>query len=247
MLKVDREYCAILPPEAKERVVAAGYGSIRIAHRTQDSDHFMYMSLVDKDHWHCDLGVPVVVTRQAYEAFYRYSDHGAPWLSEIEGVLHVNEDLPFDELMPKAIGASLTPETEATLRYRSGLPKCYIYVTSPLAMKLTYNDSHPSSTAWALFQSKSSSQPYRYTYTMFNPIDDESINAAVAFIRRYVEHYQGKKIITDFDGQVPRLEASIPLKTHPLKSRDSKAEVVALVDGFNKWIATKLRRINRDW
>jgi hypothetical protein len=244
-LEVDRKFYAVLPPEAKEMVVAAGYGSIRIARRTRDPDHFMYMSLVSKDRWHCDLGIPVVVSRQVYDQFYRHAEHGAPWLREVEGVLHLDEDLPFEQLVPRAIGALLSPEAESTLRYRAGMPRCYLHVVSPLSVKPTYNDSHPSATAWTQFESTRLQQPYRYTYTMFDPTSNESMGAAIAFIQRYVKEHDGKKIITDFDGQRPRLEATIPLTSSPLIH--SKTEVAALVSDYNGWIKRNLSRMGDYW
>jgi len=246
-LEVDSKYYAVLPPEAKERVVAAGYGSIRIARRTRDNDHFMYMSLVNEDGWHCDLGIPVVVSRQVYDQFYRYAEHGAPWLREIEGVLHLDEDLPFEYLVPKAIGALLSPEAEATLRYRAGLPKCYLHVVSPLTVKPTYNDSHPSATAWAQFKCNRRIQPYRYTYTMFDPSAEDSIEMASAFIKGYAKQYDGTKIITDFDGQRPRLEAEIPLTSSPLQYVKNRAKVIKLVRDYDSWIKKKLVDIDRYW
>lgn len=247
-LEVDQKFYAVLPPEAKEEVVAAGYGSIRIARRTRDTDHFMYMSLVDKDKWHCDLGIPVVVSRQVYEQFYRYASHGSPWLREIEGVLHLDEDLPFAQLVPKAIGSLLSPEAESTLRYRAGIPRCYLHVVSPLSVSPTYNDSHPTVTAWAQFQcTRQSRAPYRFTYIMCDPSSHESVETAIAFIQRYVKQYDGTKIITDFDGQRPRLEATIPLTVSPIRSSKSRKEVMSLVRNYDRWISNKLSRVNRYW
>jgi len=241
-LEVNSHFYAVLSPESKKRVVEAGYGSIRIARRTRDSDHFMYMSLVSKDHWHCDLGIPVVVSRQVYEQFYKHAEHGAPWLRQVEGILHIDEDLPFRELVPKAIGAKLSTEAESTLRYRGGLPRCYVHIVSPLAVAPTYNDSHPSATAWAQFETTRRREPYRFTYTMFDPCSHESTEAAVEFIKKYVAEYDGKQIITDFDAQRPQLDASIPLTRSPLKSPEMKARVEHLVDNYDRWISQQLKR-----
>lgn len=245
-LEVDEKFYAVLPPEGKKRVVAAGYGTIRIARRMRDADHFMYMSLVSKDKWHCDLGIPVVVSRQVYNKFYQYAEHGSPWLREIEGVLHLDEELPFEKLIPRAIGALLSPEAESTLRYRAGLPRCYLHVVSPLSVKPTYNDSHPMATAWTQFQS-TRREPYMYTYTMFDPTSNDSTESAIAFIQHYVREYGGRKIITDFDGQQPRLEAEIPITSSPLKSRKSKEKVAELVADYDSWIKQKLRRSEHYW
>lgn len=248
ILEVNELFVSVLPPEQKKSVVEAGYGSIRIARRSHDTDHFMYMSLVGKDHWHCDLGVPVVVSRQVYEQFYTHAEHGAPWLRQVEGVLHLDEDLPFEMLVPKAIGAQLSPESEATLRYRGGLPRCYVHIVSPLSVDPTYNDSHPSATAWAQFETRRRRRsPYRYTYTMFDPSSTESTEVAVAFVKRYAERYDGKQMITDFDGQRPKLDALIPLTSAPLRSPKLKPKVEHLVANYDKWISEEMKRLARYW
>jgi len=100
----------------------------------------MLMSLTTADHWLCDYGIPVVVSKPVYREFQKYARDGAPWLKSIEGILHVNQDIPLAELIPKALGASLSPASQDTLRYRPSLPKCYIYISSPLSVKFTYND-----------------------------------------------------------------------------------------------------------
>ncbi len=243
ILEVNQLLYAVLPPASKKRVVEAGYGSIRIARRSRDTDHFMYMSLVSKDHWHCDLGIPVVVSRQVYEQFYTHAEHGAPWLREVEGVLHLHEDLPFEMLVPRAIGAQLSPESEATLRYRGGLPRCHVHIVSPLSVDPTFNDSHPSATAWTQFETTRRREPYRYTYTMFNPSSPDSTEAAVAFIKRYVHKYDGRQIIADFDAQRPKLDALLPLTTSPLRSRKFRPEIERLIANYNDWIRQEMKRV----
>jgi hypothetical protein len=126
--------------------VQAGYGSIRINPANNDHDNYMYMSLTSRGNWHCDLGIPAVITKPVYNEFYKYSREGAPWIKELEGVLVLQQELPFKELIPTAIGARLSKETEDTLRYRPRLPKLYVLITSPLNVKFRYNNTHPPCT-----------------------------------------------------------------------------------------------------
>jgi len=135
----------------------------------------MYMSLVTKRNWHCDLGIPLVVSKSVYNEFYKYAKYGAPWVEGMEGVLHFQEDLPFKIIIPHAIGARISEELEEVLRYKPFLPKCHVYVSSPLNIKFKLNDSHPNCTAWTMFETHSSREPYRYTYTKCDPNDNESI------------------------------------------------------------------------
>ena len=229
----DKVY-AVLDPYGKGRVVSAGFGSIRIARRRGNDDNFAYMTLVDEAAWHVDRGVPVVVSRPVYEKFQRYSRAGAPWLESIEGIIRIDDDLPFAELIPSAIGAKLSPESESTLRYRPGLPRCYLHVTSPLTVKFKYNDSHPPATAWTMFKTSIRREPYRFTYTGFDPRSPDSIEEAVSFINWYIAEYDGVGAITDFDGRRPRLEAAIPIRSDPLRYQKTRAR--ALVKNCDRWV-----------
>ena len=239
-VEFNKKIYAVLDPYGKEKVLSAGFGSIRINRRTRSPDHFMYMSLVDESNWLCDSGIPLVVSKPVYEKFLKYSERGAPWLKSIEGILHLNEDLPFEQLIPKSIGAKLSPEAEATLRYRPSLPRCYLHVVSTLSLKFTYNDSHPKATAWTLFETRLRWERYRYTYTNFDPSHPESIDEAVSFINWYMHEYDGKKAITDFDGMVPRLDCEIPLTKNPLKANRSK--VKKLLEDCDGWVKSVSRR-----
>ena len=111
----------------------------------------------------------------------------------MEAIFHINYELPFKEIIPKAIGATYSKETEETLRYRPSLPKCFLSINSPLSLKLTFNKSHPPATAWTMFETNNKAEKYRYTYTKFNPFDVESLGEAISFITWYVKEYNGKK------------------------------------------------------
>jgi len=174
-IKFNDKLYSVLDPYGKEKVVSAGYGSIRLNPKIGSEDFYMYMSLVTKRNWHCDLGIPLVVSKSVYNEFYKYAKYGAPWVEGMEGVLHFQEDLPFKIIIPHAIGARISEELEEVLRYKPFLPKCHVYVSSPLNIKFKLNDSHPNCTAWTMFETHSSREPYRYTYTKCDPNDNESI------------------------------------------------------------------------
>jgi hypothetical protein len=233
---------AVLDPYGKSRVVAAGFGTIRVRQGLGDADNYMYMSLTDEKDWSCDRGVPVVVSRSVYEEYKRYAANGAPWLKHIEGVLHVNQDLPFREIIPPAIGCALSPEAEATLRYRPHLPKCFMHVTSPLSVAFTHNDSHPRATAWTMFRTRRREEPLRYTYTAFDPSSKESIREAVKFLEWYMGEYGGKECITDFDGQTPRLASAIPPVDDPIRRK--KKHVAAWIRSCDQWASDTLQHLD---
>jgi len=62
----------------------------------------------------------------------------------------------------------------------------------------------------------------------------DSINEATDFINWYTKEYDGKEIITDFDGMIPRLKAAIPLSMNPLEA--NKTEVKKLITNCDAWI-----------
>ncbi len=234
---------AVLDPYGKRKVLSAGFGSIRVSRKGRNEQNYMLMSVTSADHWLCDYGIPVVVSKPVYKEFLNYARNGAPWLKSLEGILHINQEIPLAELIPKALGASLSRESEDTLRYRPSLPKCYIHISSPLSVKFTHNDSHPDATAWTMFETSDKREFYRYTYTKFNPADEGSVTNAVSFINWYVKEYEGKRIVTDFDGQVPRLDSIIPISTNPMTS--SKASAKRIVLKCDKWVQSSMKGLSR--
>jgi hypothetical protein len=240
----DGKIYAVLDPWGKSRVISAGFGSVRVNKSMGTKDAYAYMAFVDMENWHCDYGIPVIVSRQVYDLFMEHSEKGAPWIQSVEGILHTEEDIPFRELIPCAIGSKLSAESEATLRYRPGLPKCFVHVVSPLSIRFRYNDSHPEATAWTMFETNLPAEPYRYTYSTFQPKDKRSIDDAVEFIRWYAETFDGRKIITDFDGSIPRLDAFIPLTSDPMQRRQ---RIRSLIKNCNSWVAIIQERHRREW
>ena len=231
----------ILDPYGKEKALSAGFGSVRIRPDQKDDKYCMYMNLVNERNWHCDYGVPLVVSSSVYKAYLEHSDQGAPLLTSLEGILHINEELPFKTLIPKAIGASLSTETEDALRYRPNLPRCFVYVASPLSLKFKSNDTHPLITAWTMFERRSHN-PFGYTYVQFDPSEKGGFDEAAAFINSYVYKYNGKALVTDFDGQIPRLQARIPLTSNPMKK---KKETKGLLSALDEWAQDRLGRAKR--
>jgi hypothetical protein len=233
-VEVDNQMHVILGPLGKEKVLAAGYGSVRLNPGVTNSDWYTCLSLTTAGNWQCDLGIPLVVSKPVYEEFARHGASGAPWIESIEGILHIGEDLPLKELLPAAIGAKLPDGLDSILRFRPFLPKCFVYVSSPLNVQFRYNDSHPTCTAWTVFERRHD-QRLRYTYTKFDPSEADSTRDAVEFINQYVRRFDGKRILVDFDGREPKLEAAVRLKTDPLRSRKSVSVLKEVLQGIGDW------------
>lgn len=240
----DGEVYDVLDPWGKKRVVQAGYGSVRLA-RTRKEDCHACLGIVGPEQWNADYAIPVVVSRSVYKQFCKYSNHGAPWLRSLEGVVRIGEDIPLAELIPRAIGAKLTLEAQSMMRHRPYLPKCFMQVTSPLSFKATFNDSHPEITAWAMYETSATlakkkprwhrgPERFEYTYTACSPMSRDSVQAAVEFIQWYGETHGARRFITDFDGVEPKLDAEIPIDKDPIRAR--KQEARRLVQRLSRWM-----------
>lgn len=243
------ETYVILDPYGKQRVLNAGHGSVRLPTGPNDGDHFACLALVDdEERWNCDYGVPLVVSKPVYDAFYRHALHGAPAVEFLEGIVRIGTDLPFSQLIPRAIGAALSKESEDVLRLRPGLPRCYIHVVSPLSVRFLYNDSHPNITAWTMYatsapQMRSRQPAYGYSYVTLNPKIEGAHEEAATFLREYANDHGGDRLVTDYDGVVPRLAAEIPLTQDPMSK---KSAVKKLVVGLDQWIQKVIQNFDHD-
>lgn len=242
ILQINNELFYTFHPFEKKRLVTAGYGSIRVNPSENNPDNYMLMSMVSPgNYWHTDYGIPVVVSKNVYEEWKKYSAKGAPWIESCEGILIRDRNIPISKLIPDALGAKLPPELEDALTLRPNLPKCFIYFPSKLNLKFRYNDSHPKATAWTLFESNQSDL-LQYTYIGFTPYKKEEENNAISFINEYVKNYNGKKILTDFDGILPRLEAEISLQNDPLiASKKQCRSILKKVDEYDKKLSKYYR------
>jgi len=230
----------ILDPYGKSKVLNAGHGSVRLARSSGPSDHFACLALVDEDRWNCDYGVPIIVSRQVFEEFERHAGSGSPAIRSLEGVVRTGSDLPLSQLIPRTIGGELSKASEESLRLRPGLPRCYVHVVSPLSVKFLYNDSHPDITAWTMYAtraaqrtSRSREPRYGYSYVTLNPLFSGAHEEAAQFLRHYAMDHRGVRLVTDYDGVVPRLAAEIPLTRNPI-SKTPKA-VKKLGRGIDRW------------
>jgi hypothetical protein len=199
----DRIY-NVLGPEGKRMMITGGFGSLRIKPR-QNDDYCMLLNAVSVNNWHCDYGIPIVVSKPAYNEYLRYAENkGAPELVELKGVLCLNVGINQLQIITPSIGARLDNELQDLLSDIPDLPKCFIYVSSPNDLTLRYNNSHPEAIAWTMFRTSNDIEPLRLTYAYFNPNNNDSTNEAVSFINKYVLEFEGTEILTDFDGQKRR-------------------------------------------
>jgi hypothetical protein len=228
---LDKVY-QVLGPIGKQKMISGGYGSVRIK-PAQNSDYCTLLNLVHVNDWHCDFGIPIVVSKSVYEQFIRYREHeGAPWIEELTGILYLDEDVPNINKVSNAIGAKLDAETIDILSTQSNLRKAFIYVSSPLDLKIRYNGSCPEAVAWTLFKTTLSNEPLRLTYSRFDPKKEDSILEAVGFITQYVANFDGETMLTDFDGVQRRLLATSSL-TNPQMLTKKHNGTLTLID---RWI-----------
>jgi hypothetical protein len=231
-----------LIPESKMRQMAAGYGSVRLSPNIYNNpDNFYCLSANFPSCWNVDYGIPLVISKLVYDEYLKHNENGAPEAT-IEGILVKDYDLPLKEIITSAIGATIDKNLESILTKSPGLPKCFVYISSPLLCNFKDNDSHPECTAWTCFETRKSSYDfeYLYTYSHFNPTEKGSIDEAISFIQNYVQEYNGKKIITDFDGMIPRLDALVKLDKDPLISSKGNAKKI-IQSCSNDYKKTKIR------
>lgn len=241
------EMYTILDPYGKQRVLNAGHGSVRLATAAKDSDYFAYIALVDEDQWNSDYGVPIVISRSVYDVFRHHATNGAPAIKSLEGVVRTGSDLPLSQLIPHAIGAELSKASEESLRLRPGLPRCYVHVVSPLSIKFLYNDSHPDITAWTMYATRAAASTgrsrnprYGYSYITLNPTIRGAHEEARIFLQHYAIDHGGIRLITDYDGVLPRLAAEIPLTKDPLSHVTGAVRRLTL--GIDRWAEDVIER-----
>jgi hypothetical protein len=238
--RYGEEMYTILDPYGKLKVLNAGHGSVRLPTDTKDSDHFAYAALVEEDNWNCDYGVPIVMSRPVFDEFQRRATKGAPAIRSLEGVLRTGRDLPLSQLIPRAIGAELSKASEDSLRLSPGLPRCYVHVVSPISVNFLYNDSHPDITAWTMYSTRQSADSpwqrrsrYGFSYVTINPMIPEAHEDAATFLQQYATDHGGVRLVTDYDGVIPRLDAEIPLAKDPISA---KSAVSRLLRGIDRWV-----------
>lgn len=228
----------VLGPEGKSKMITGGFGSVRIKPRT-NTDYCMLLNAVSVNDWHCDYGIPIVVSKAVYDVFLRYShNQGSPWIEELKGILILNNPISADEIISPAIGAGLDYKTIDLLSDIPNLQKCFIYVSSPLDIKMKYNQTHPEAVAWTMFRTDVHKEPLRLTYASFNPMEGDSANEAVEFINKYVLGFNGTEILTDFDGQKRRLISKTSLSNPANFVREQRRTMMTI----NSWVKREINR-----
>lgn len=197
LLKIQDRYYPVLHPSAKERKLKAGYGSVRINPSENENQTYVLMSLVSPEVWNVDYGIPVIVSKSVYEEYTRKSKRGAAWIENAEGILYLNKKIPVKKIISSAIGYEISQKTESELTRVPHLPSCYVNFPTTLSMKIIENDTHPQTTAWTMFKSKSA---YGLTYWQFDPFEKDSFKEVTRCLTEYVRNFNGEEIMTDFDG-----------------------------------------------
>jgi hypothetical protein len=103
-----------------------------------------------------------------------------------------------------------------------------------LNIKLRTNNTHPNVVAWTTFETSQILDPLRFTYSTFNPNKKGSLEYSIEFIKNYVKDFGGTHILTDFDGQIPRLHSKVNLNdSSKLKTNPVFNDIFKII---NNWI-----------
>lgn len=221
------KYEIVLDEYGKKKAMEAGFGSVRINPSKNPNEMFMYMSLTTPDNWDIDSGIPVIASKAVFEEFRRKSiNNGAVEIGKLEGILIIDTDLPFNEIISSAIGADVDKKIISSLTKQPFLPKCYVYIPSSLGVNFKFNNSHPECTGWTMYRKNITAEwqknyqqkadyEYGLTYNCFDPTKPDTIVEATDFMKDYAHRHNGAEIITDFDGIQSRFDSRLSLGTNP--------------------------------
>ncbi|MCB7128797.1 MAG: hypothetical protein J3T61_04595 [Candidatus Brocadiales bacterium] len=196
----------ILYPHPKSNMVLGGLGSLRINKRKN------LKLLCCTSSGNCDAGIPVILKGDLYDEIQKDIKRGMQ--IDIEGYYSIIPDPLY-----------------LFFRRSSHLPKYCIFVESRLSMKKKENSKvlKLSANAWTLYQT--TTDEFLYAYAPFNPMNENKLIESVEFIRGYIFNHGGQRIVTDFDEEVPRFSALVPLKDVMGEAIDQD-DLIALVAKF---------------
>jgi hypothetical protein len=183
----------VLEPARKTLVVLSGFGNLRFSVKPEGR---LLSAVGCSPYGGCPNtieGIPVLVRPQRYD---KLADHIRKGVAvDIEGVY-----------------AKLPSDIDRSLWRVKGVPRYCLIVDSQMQIKIKREYSGPLACyAWTLFEYPGGdAADYAFAYAPFDGSRPETIAVATDFIERYVKKYGGSPI-TDFDEEVPRLEAQVKL------------------------------------
>ncbi len=201
----DNASKGIFLPAGKSKMILGGFGSIRLA-KTDDRD---YHVLCATSSGICDGGIPLVVTTNVYDQIKEELFDNGAILATLEGIY---SEVPID-WGTTVMSSPSSDELVTKLRYQLSnslhIPRNCLLVESRLQLGKISKIQGKSvrATAWTLYKDW---MGYSFTYSNFDPRNEDTILRSVQFIEEYVAYFGGKKMLTEFDGKIRRIRSTFP-------------------------------------
>ena len=215
----------VLSPTGKTQLVTGGVGTCRVKAHDGGNDK-RYGLLCATSSGICDAGIPVVVEEAVYDSVCDalHDDGGVE--ADLTGRLMA---LPFDrvETLISARGAEIPDHMKSLLTTPLEVPSYYLRVESRLQVKKLASDFRLEASAWTLYSDDAGA--WSFTYAGFDPRAHGAIERATQFLTNYVDRHGGRRIYTDFDEHVSRLDSRHPIGSVMTGNADFSADVQELV------------------
>jgi hypothetical protein len=184
----------VLEPERKTYVVLSGFGNLRFS--VKPEGRLLSAIAIGSAYGRCPNaieGIPVLVRPQRYDKLADRIRKGL--VVDIEGVY-----------------GKLPNNIEKSVWRVRGVPRYCLIVDSQMQIAVKKQHSGPLACyAWTLFEYPGDkAAEYAFAYAPFDGSKPDTIGLATDFIERYIKKYRGSPI-TDFDEEVPRLDAQVKL------------------------------------
>ncbi|MBT9312019.1 hypothetical protein [Leptothoe kymatousa] len=114
------------------------------------NESYAALSLTTVDSWHCDLGIPVIVSSSVYDSFLSRRIEGNAVAGEVEAILCFGEIPLFSPKLISSLGSDVNIDFLSSISTHRGLPNVYLKVVSPLDVKFNYHDTHPPGFVWCI-------------------------------------------------------------------------------------------------
>lgn len=212
-------------------------GVVRLA-PSDTKDFCTILGMVTAEDWHAELGIPVRVSRQVYREYFRRRGKSAAVEVDLEARLRFLAPKNSLKGFIEAIGVRLGSPVKELLGVAVGIPYCCLEVTSLLDMKMRRHSTHPFLyvTSLGFAPTYRAFDMFRVFYNATSAEEDELRRVADWFEyqrtraheitsfskadqRWHTQCHEGY-LLNDFDGQVRRLKAIVPITLNPFDQQE---------------------------
>ena len=128
------------PSDKPFGVVRLPFGSIK--------SEFAVLSLTTYDAWHCDLGIPLLVSSSVYDSFVSRRFQRNAVEGEVEGILCLGKPVLLDAELLGSLGSDINKAHLSGLITPESIPYVYLKIVSPLDVNFRSHNTHPPGFLW---------------------------------------------------------------------------------------------------